>query len=177
MNVVPGKLNTEELLIVACSLVVLSYLFSILSRYIRVPSVLLLLFAGIGFRAVADNYEFGISFSDRLVEALGVVGLIMIVLEAGLDLGWVTFEETNEELGCEMTFRGEPCNNVAVYRVNWAGDPRVSPDQRDKCNNPSLMCLRCFEGTTQQQDLVACAKCADGGVLRFKRIVASEFLR
>ncbi len=81
-----GNLNTEELLIAVCALVVLSYLFSILSRYVRVPSVLLLLFAGIGFRAVADAYEMNISFSEQLVESLGVVGLIMIVLEAGLDL-------------------------------------------------------------------------------------------
>jgi Kef-type K+ transport system membrane component KefB len=80
------KLNTEEILIVICSLIVLSYLFSIASRYIRVPSVLLLLFAGIGFRAIADANEMSISFSDQLIESLGVVGLIMIVLEAGLDL-------------------------------------------------------------------------------------------
>jgi Kef-type K+ transport system membrane component KefB len=80
------KLNTEEVLIVICSLVVLSYVFSIISRYIRVPSVLLLLFAGIGFRALAEMYSYNISFSEQLVESLGVVGLIMIVLEAGLDL-------------------------------------------------------------------------------------------
>ena len=79
-------LNTEEVLIVICSLVVLSYLFSIVSRYIRIPSVLLLLFAGIGFRAVADLYQWNFFFSDQLIESLGVVGLIMIVLEAGLDL-------------------------------------------------------------------------------------------
>jgi Kef-type K+ transport system membrane component KefB len=79
-------LNTEGLLIVICCLVVLSYLFSIVSRYIRIPSVLLLLFAGIGFRMLADFYEVNLSFSTQLIEALGVVGLIMIVLEAGLDL-------------------------------------------------------------------------------------------
>lgn len=81
-----GKLNTEEILIALCSLVVLSYIFSILSRHIRVPSVLLLLFAGIGFRVLADSYGMELTFSNQLIEALGVVGLIMIVLEAGLDL-------------------------------------------------------------------------------------------
>jgi Kef-type K+ transport system membrane component KefB len=81
-----GNLTTDELLIAACSLIVLSYLFSIASQYIRVPSVLLLLFAGIGFRALADAWDMQVSFSDQLVELLGVVGLIMIVLEAGLDL-------------------------------------------------------------------------------------------
>jgi len=79
-------LNTEQVLIALCSLVVLSYIFSILSQYIRIPSVLLLLFAGIGFRALADAYKLDIVFSDQLIESLGVVGLIMIVLEAGLDL-------------------------------------------------------------------------------------------
>lgn len=79
-------LNTEEILIVICSLVVLSYLFLIISRYIRVPSILLLLFAGIGFRAIADLYQWDFFFSEQLIESLGVVGLIMIVLEAGLDL-------------------------------------------------------------------------------------------
>lgn len=81
-----GNLTTDELLIAACSLIVLSYLFSIASQYIRVPSVLLLLFAGIGFRVLADAWDMQVSFSDQLVELLGVVGLIMIVLEAGLDL-------------------------------------------------------------------------------------------
>ncbi len=81
-----GKLNTEQLLIAACSLIVLSYLFSIASRYIRIPSVLLLLFAGIGFRVIADSYGINITFSGQLIESLGIVGLIMIVLEAGLDL-------------------------------------------------------------------------------------------
>jgi len=80
------KLNTEELLIVGCGLVIISYLFSIVSNYIRVPSVLLLLFAGVGFRAVADTTQHSITFSSQLIELLGVVGLIMIVLEAGLDL-------------------------------------------------------------------------------------------
>lgn len=80
------NLQTEETLIVICSIVILSYLFSIASQYVRVPSVLLLLFAGIGFRALADKYDSGFSFPVRLTEMLGVVGLIMIVLEAGLDL-------------------------------------------------------------------------------------------
>ena len=81
-----GNYNTEDLLIIICSLVVLSYLFLIISRYIRVPSVLLLLFAGVGFRFIADSYELALAFPEKLIESLGVVGLIMIVLEAGLDL-------------------------------------------------------------------------------------------
>ena len=78
---------TPELLIIICSsIVVLSYLFSILSRYIRVPSVLLLLVAGICARLFAENNNLQIVFPEHLTETLGSVGLIMIVLEAGLDL-------------------------------------------------------------------------------------------
>lgn len=80
------NLSTEALLILLCGLVVLSYLFSIISQYIKVPSVLLLLFAGIGFRALAGQYNFYFSIPAEIVNGLGVVGLIMIVLEAGLDL-------------------------------------------------------------------------------------------
>lgn len=69
-----------------CSLVVLSYVFSLLSRYVKIPSVLLLLFAGVAFRGAADANGWGFALPPLLVEGLGVVGLIMIVLEAGLDL-------------------------------------------------------------------------------------------
>jgi len=79
-------LNSDHYLIIICSLVVLSYLFSIISRYIRIPSVLLLLFAGIGLRYLADVSGFSIVFPTKLVEIIGVIGLIMIVFEAGLDL-------------------------------------------------------------------------------------------
>ena len=81
-----GNINTEYILILVCALVVLSYLFAIISRYILIPSVLLLLFTGIGFRQICDSNNFPIQFPSPLIEGLGVVGLIMIVLEAGLDL-------------------------------------------------------------------------------------------
>jgi Kef-type K+ transport system membrane component KefB len=81
-----AHVSTEVLLIILCGLVVLSYFFSIASRYIRVPSVLLLLFAGLGLRQIADSYQFNFILPPALVEGLGVVGLIMIILEAGLDL-------------------------------------------------------------------------------------------
>ena len=81
-----GFLEIEELLILLCSVVVVSYIFSIISRVIRVPSVLLLLFAGIGIRSLTDAYDIMFLIPDYLIQALGVVGLIMIVLEAGLDL-------------------------------------------------------------------------------------------
>ena len=81
-----NKIDAEYLLIIICSVVILSYFFSIISRYIRVPSVLLLLFGGVFFRWFSDVNNMSITIPSQIVEALGVVGLIMIVLEAGLDL-------------------------------------------------------------------------------------------
>jgi Kef-type K+ transport system membrane component KefB len=80
------SIQSEFLLIILCCVVVVSYLFSIGSRYIRVPSVLLLLLAGMGIRLIAEAYEYELNVPLLVVESLGVVGLIMIVLEAGLDL-------------------------------------------------------------------------------------------
>ena len=79
-------LNSDQYLIIICSLIVVSYVFSIISRYIRIPSVLLLLFAGIGLRYIADTSGLLIELPTRVIEILGTVGLIMIVFEAGLDL-------------------------------------------------------------------------------------------
>ncbi len=79
-------LSNEWLLIIVCGMVVISYLFSVISRYIRIPSVLLLLFAGVGLRALTDAAGITIALPAPLVQLLGIVGLIMIILEAGLDL-------------------------------------------------------------------------------------------
>lgn len=79
-------INTELLLIILCCIVVLSYLYSIISQYIKIPSVLLLLFTGMAARWIADKQHWGIVLPETIVEFLGSIGLIMIVLEAGLDL-------------------------------------------------------------------------------------------
>ena len=68
------------------SVIVVSYLFSILSNYIRVPSVLLLLIAGIVLREISNANGWQLPVSYHAVEFFGAIGLVMIVLEAGLDL-------------------------------------------------------------------------------------------
>ncbi len=78
--------STEWILIILSSVIVVSYLFSIISNYIRVPSVLLLLAAGIVLREIAMKNDWSIPIPDHTVEYLGSIGLVMIVLEAGLDL-------------------------------------------------------------------------------------------
>ena len=79
-------LSTELVLIILAGIIVLSYLFSIISTLVKIPSVLLLLITGVLLRVFSDAEGWNIHFPGKLTELLGTIGLIMIVLEAGLDL-------------------------------------------------------------------------------------------
>ena len=79
-------LSVEWLLIIISGMVVLSYFFSVISKFVRIPSVLLLLFAGVGLRLLTNSWGITVNLPPNLVSFLGIVGLIMIILEAGLDL-------------------------------------------------------------------------------------------
>lgn len=68
-------------------MVALSYLFDIISRKSRIPSVIFLLTTGQIIKLFTKNY--GIDFTQdffSILELLGIVGLITIVLEAAMDL-------------------------------------------------------------------------------------------
>jgi len=79
-------LSAYSILFAVCGLVILSYLFSVLNRATRIPSVLLLLGTGILLRYLAGVYDIPFQIPRAVTEILGTVGLIMIVMEAGLDL-------------------------------------------------------------------------------------------
>jgi len=78
--------NSYIFIIAVSVIIILSYFFNILSKRTNVPSVLLLILTGV-------LIKLGMSFFDikeinlfPVLEVLGIVGLIMIVLEAALDL-------------------------------------------------------------------------------------------
>ncbi|SHK68821.1 cation:proton antiporter [Hymenobacter psychrotolerans] len=66
--------------------VILSYLFDVVARATKVPSVLMLLLTGIALRQAADYFDFALGIPQVVLEIFGVIGLIMIVLEGALDL-------------------------------------------------------------------------------------------
>jgi Kef-type K+ transport system membrane component KefB len=79
--------NPYIITILISSVVIISFLFSRFSRRTNIPSAILLIIFGVGIKLGMDQME--ITTSDRILEVLellGVVGLIMIVLEAALDL-------------------------------------------------------------------------------------------
>lgn len=68
-------------------LVAFSYIFDVLSKKLRIPSVLFLIGTGMLVRFFMNIYEYDVVDSfDSILELLGIVGLIMIVLEAAVDL-------------------------------------------------------------------------------------------
>jgi NhaP-type Na+/H+ or K+/H+ antiporter len=76
-----------NLVILALSVVVIAaYGLDVVGRKFRLPSVVLLLAAGIALRIVLDQVGFAIPYLDLLLSVLGTVGLVLIVLEGALDL-------------------------------------------------------------------------------------------
>uniref|UniRef100_UPI0040477F50 cation:proton antiporter domain-containing protein n=2 Tax=Roseivirga sp. TaxID=1964215 RepID=UPI0040477F50 len=80
-------MNAYNLIIALSCVIIFSHLFNILSKRTNIPSVILLIILGIAIKYALDSY--GINHDSLIfstLEILGIVGLIMIVLEAALDL-------------------------------------------------------------------------------------------
>lgn len=81
-------MNPYLLIIVLSVIIVLSFFFNIIAVKTNIPSVLLLIGLGMGIKAVINEYGMVTDdlALDSLLEVLGNIGLVMIVLEAALDL-------------------------------------------------------------------------------------------
>lgn len=78
-------LSSYNVLIEASSIIILSFFFNIISEKTNVPSVLMLIILGILLKLGLDALGAEFNFFP-ILELLGIVGLIMIVLEAALEL-------------------------------------------------------------------------------------------
>ncbi|MEO9872086.1 cation:proton antiporter domain-containing protein [Ekhidna sp.] len=80
-------LNAYTQTIAISLIIIISYLFNFISKKSKVPSVLLLIGLGVGIQYLLKLVEINLdNHIMSALELLGVVGLIMIVLEAALDL-------------------------------------------------------------------------------------------
>ena len=79
-------LTSYNLIIEASVILILSFLFGELSRKTNIPSVLMLIGLGIVLKFGLDALGMGSLDFFPILEVLGIVGLIMIVLEAALEL-------------------------------------------------------------------------------------------
>jgi len=68
-------------------ILIISYFFNLVSKKYKIPSVIILIGLGIGVRKFLDSFEIDLStYLYETLELLGIVGLIIIVLEATFDL-------------------------------------------------------------------------------------------
>ncbi len=80
--------NPYILIIVLCGLVIVSYLYNVLAKKTNIPSVIMLIGTGILITQSLDYFDSPLESTNwfPILELLGIVGLVMIVLEAALDL-------------------------------------------------------------------------------------------
>jgi Kef-type K+ transport system membrane component KefB len=79
-------LGTYTIIILLSTVVIVSYLFSLFSKKTNIPSVLLLIATGIAIKQFSAHLWYNELAVNKLVKILGAVGIIMIILEAALDL-------------------------------------------------------------------------------------------
>ncbi|HHG86167.1 MAG TPA: sodium:proton exchanger, partial [Bacteroidetes bacterium] len=79
-------LNAYSVIIAASSVIILSFVFSEVARKTNIPSVLMLIVLGIIAKLGLEQMGLGHLDFFPILELLGIVGLIMIVLEAALEL-------------------------------------------------------------------------------------------
>jgi potassium/hydrogen antiporter len=77
---------TNYIILVLCIIVILSYIFEVSSKFSKIPGVIMLIGLGIIIRLLADNTGIEIPNLQPLLPVIGTIGLILIVLEASLDL-------------------------------------------------------------------------------------------
>lgn len=77
---------TQDILITVSILIILSYFFDILSKWVRIPSVIFLLGSGVLINFLWKKIGLPEYDVKNLLELFGTVGLILIVLEGSLDL-------------------------------------------------------------------------------------------
>lgn len=78
-------MNAYLFLIGLCIIIIISFFTNVLSKKTNIPSVLILILLGVGIQQLLVYFEMEPNYSGSL-EVLGIIGLIMIVLEAALDL-------------------------------------------------------------------------------------------
>lgn len=79
-------MNQHFILVTLSTLIIISYLLGIISRKTKIPSVLLLIIAGILSKHLLLKIGLTITISTTSIQVIGTLGLILIVLEGALDL-------------------------------------------------------------------------------------------
>ena len=77
---------TNYIILTLCILVLLAYFFDITSKYTKIPGVIFLIAIGIGIQFVTKATNVEIPNLKPILPVIGTLGLILIIMEASLDL-------------------------------------------------------------------------------------------
>jgi Kef-type K+ transport system membrane component KefB len=77
---------TDYIILILCIIVVVSYVFDITARYSKIPGVIFLIILGIGIKVIVKSLGWEIPDLRPLLPVMGTLGLVMIVMDASLDL-------------------------------------------------------------------------------------------
>jgi hypothetical protein len=77
---------TNYIILGLCLIVIISYLFDISSKYSKIPGVILLIAFGMGIQMLVAATGLRVPNFKPILPVIGTLGLILIVLEASLDL-------------------------------------------------------------------------------------------
>lgn len=78
--------SSYNIIIEVSAIIIISFLFMSISKKTNIPSVLLLIILGVGLQYAIGYTDSSLINFKPILEILGIVGLIMIVLEAALEL-------------------------------------------------------------------------------------------
>jgi cell volume regulation protein A len=77
---------TDYIILALCIIIILAYIFDISSRFSKIPGVILLIALGITIQVISRASGLTIPNLKPLLPVMGTLGLIMIVMEASLDI-------------------------------------------------------------------------------------------
>ena len=77
---------TNYIILFLCIIVILSYIFDISGRYSKIPGVIFLILLGIAIQYIVKAVNLSVPDLRPVLPVIGTLGLIMIVMEASLDL-------------------------------------------------------------------------------------------
>jgi hypothetical protein len=77
---------TDYIILTLCIIIILSYIFDITSKYSRIPGVIFLIILGIGLQLIVKSTSIVVPNFRPILPVVGTLGLIMIVMDASLDI-------------------------------------------------------------------------------------------
>jgi len=77
---------TNYIILALCVIIILAYIFDLSSRFSKIPGVILLIALGMVIQLISESTGFKIPNLKPILPVIGTLGLIMIVMEASLDI-------------------------------------------------------------------------------------------